>query len=165
MTEFKCNDCGKEFSTKEALEMHNQSKHYGAPSGVKKLKNVDKKKMRNWVIVIAVIVIIAGVSYYLAFKPETQGNYDEFAKCLTENNVTMFGAYWCPHCKDQKKLFGNSWQYVNYVECSLPNAAGTTEECIKEGIDGYPTWEINSTKVGGLLTLQQLSDRTNCTLP
>ncbi len=160
MTEFKCGKCGKDFTSKDALDMHNQSKHYEAPK-----VPINKKKIKTWTIFIVIILIIAGVAYYLAFKPETQGNYDEFAKCLSENNATMFGAYWCPHCKDQKKLFGNSWQYVNYVECSLPNAAGTTEECIKEGIDGYPTWEINGTKVGGILTLQQLSDRTGCPLP
>ena len=30
----------------------------------------------------------------------------KFAKYLNENNIVMYSAYWCPHCHDQKQLFG-----------------------------------------------------------
>ena len=30
----------------------------------------------------------------------------KFAKFLNENNIVMYSAYWCPHCHDQKQLFG-----------------------------------------------------------
>ena len=35
----------------------------------------------------------------------------------------MYGAYWCPHCQAQKKVFGESFQYVPYVECTQQNRA------------------------------------------
>ncbi|MEM3067360.1 MAG: hypothetical protein QXX91_01750 [Thermoplasmata archaeon] len=163
MTEqFRCEICNRNFINKEALDMHNNSKHYNKSSPY--VSHTNKRKIRNWIIFLVAILIVAGLAYVLAFNSDKK-DYTEFAKCLTENNVKMYGAYWCSHCKDQKKMFGKSWQYVNYVECSLPNAAGQKEECIKEGIDGYPTWDFNGTKVGGILTLEQLSDKTGCTLP
>ena len=30
----------------------------------------------------------------------------KFAEFLRENNIVMYSAYWCPHCHDQKQLFG-----------------------------------------------------------
>ena len=64
---------------------------------------------------------------------------DAFAKCLTAKGLTMYGAEWCPHCKDQKALFGDSFKYVNYVECPQ-----NTNLCLAKGIQGYPTWIVES---------------------
>jgi len=52
---------------------------------------------------------------------------------------------------------------VTYIECSLPNAAGQTAECSAAGIQGYPTWEFgDGSRISGTLTLERLSDITNC---
>lgn len=91
--------------------------------------------------------------------------YDDFAKCLTENGVVMYGAYWCPHCQNQKKMFGDSWHHVTYVECSLPNKAGQTKECQEKGIKGYPTWDIRGEFHSGELSFEKLSELTGCKLP
>jgi len=73
---------------------------------------------------------------------------DAFAKCLTSKGLTMYGAVWCPHCKDQKALFGDSFKYVNYVECP-----DNTELCLAKGIQGYPTWIVeNSTSTAQVST-------------
>lgn len=69
--------------------------------------------------------------------------YDSFAKCLTEKGVKMYGAYWCGHCANQKKAFGESFKYVNYIECADENNRNIQlEVCVKAGIEGYPTWEF-----------------------
>lgn len=94
------------------------------------------------------------------------GRYDAFAKCLSDAGVKMYGAYWCPHCKNQKDAFGSSWKFVDSVECSLPNRAGQTELCSKEGIKGYPTWEFkDGERAEGELSMQQLSAKSGCSLP
>ena|SRR3989344_7537978 len=65
---------------------------------------------------------------------------DNFAKCLTEKGFVMYGAYWCPHCQNQKLAFGDSFKYIKYIEC--------TEEvklCIDKNIKGYPTWLLGAT--------------------
>ena len=93
------------------------------------------------------------------------GRYDNFAQCLTDNGVKMYGAYWCPHCANQKELFGDSFDYVDYIECSLPNKGGQTEVCKQAGIKAYPTWEFqDDTRIEGELSLEQLSQKTNCKL-
>jgi hypothetical protein len=121
-----------------------------------------KIKLR-YVIVIFVILFV-GITT-VAFLNPAEGKYDEFAKCLSENDVTMYGAYWCPHCNAQKQMFGNSWSQVNYVECSLPNKAGQTQECTESGIKSYPTWEFqNSLRIEGEMPLEKISSLSGCNL-
>ena len=160
MSEFKCTHCNQEFSTKEALDMHNNAKHYQAP----KMK-VNKRKVKNWGIFIGIVILIALGAYGLTWNQNRPGPYDDFAQCLTDNGVKMFGAYWCPHCQDQKKLFGRSFAKINYVECSLPNQGGQNQLCNDEGIESYPTWQFSDgTRQTGVVTLQQLSEKNGCEL-
>ena len=112
-------------------------------------------------ILVTGIVIVSGC----AANNKGTGRYDDFAKCLTEQGAKFYGAYWCPHCENQKGMFGNSIDYVNYIECSLPNRAGQTEECIQAGIKSYPTWEFQDGKrVEGVMSFEQLSQNSGCGL-
>ena len=116
---------------------------------------------------IIIVIILLGFIGFNITKNTTKApsKYDSFAKCLTDNGVKMYGAYWCPHCNNQKELFGNSWQYVTYIECSLPNKAGQTQMCNQAGIKAYPTWEFQDGKrLEGELTFAQLSQYSNCHL-
>lgn len=95
----------------------------------------------------------------------TSSNYDDFAKCLAEKNVKMYGAFWCPHCANQKEIFGGSFQYVNYIECSLPDRSGQTEICKTANIKSYPTWEFSdNSRQEGEMQLSQLSRISGCQL-
>jgi len=95
----------------------------------------------------------------LAGCSDKQGKYDSFAQCLTEKGVTMYGTEWCPHCKNQKKMFGSSFKYIDYVDCDL--RAG---DCIKAGVERYPTWEINGTRHEGVMPLYRLASLSKCRL-
>lgn len=68
---------------------------------------------------------------------------DTFAQCLTEAGMTFYGAYWCPHCQDQKAMFGESLQYVNYVECDAGGENAQPEACVAAGVEYYPTWILD----------------------
>ncbi len=72
---------------------------------------------------------------------------------------TMYGAYWCPHCEEQKAEFGPAFSRVPYVECS-PNGPGTpqTPECTEKGIESYPTWIINGEVIRGRQSLEDLAE-------
>ncbi len=35
----------------------------------------------------------------------SSGDYSNLTFCLAEKKVVMFGASWCPHCAEQKKMF------------------------------------------------------------
>lgn len=70
----------------------------------------------------------------------------ELAKLLKSKGVTMYGAYWCPHCSRQKELFGaQAWSQMNYVECS-PKGYGFAGMC--KDVDGYPTFRNDNNNKG-----------------
>ncbi len=102
--------------------------------------------------------------------PTSPGKYDVFAQCLKDKGATFYGAFWCPHCQAQKKLFGSSAHLLPYVECSTPDASGQTQVCIDKKITSYPTWELKDgtrlpTENGAGITLETLAAKTSCELP
>lgn len=112
---------------------------------------------------MAVLLAVAAVAYYLT----TPGKYDSFATCLTENQVVMYGAFWCPHCKEQKADFGKAFKRITYVECAEPgNPNLQTQACKDAGINSYPTWEFSDgTQQSGKLSMEYLSQKSGCPLP
>jgi hypothetical protein len=95
-----------------------------------------------------------------------QEKLDAFAKCLTKKNVIMYGSTLCPHCDDQKKLFGDSFKQIHYVECSPMGPTNEYNACKFAQVRYTPTWIIsNGERLVGIQTLKQLSDKTGCTLP
>ena len=54
----------------------------------------------------------------------------------------MYGAYWCPHCADQKEVFGRSFDYVPYIECGIPGSREEAPACNQVGIKHFPTWQF-----------------------
>lgn len=90
---------------------------------------------------------------------------DSFAKCLTTKKATMYGSVLCGHCDDQKKMFGSSFEYVKYVECSVPFSREVTPACKAAGIRYTPTWIFaDGERLEGVQTLDKLSKETGCPL-
>lgn len=116
------------------------------------------------IAIVIVILAIIGISFYLYFMTSTPIVTVEFAKCLTIKNATFYGSYQCSHCTEQKQLFGDTMQYINYVECGPLGAPPTNQACIQAGIESYPTWIINNTKYVGFRQLSELSQITGCSL-
>jgi len=87
------------------------------------------------------------------------GKYDTFAQCLNEKGATMYGTEWCSHCKNQKALFGNSFQYIDYVDCDK-----NKNECLRNGVKGYPTWIIDGESYPGEQQLYKLASLAGCEL-
>lgn len=81
------------------------------------------------------------------------------AQHLTQIGAKEYGAYWCPHCYEQKQLFGKeAAALLNYIECD-PNGKNAQPQLCKEAkIEGYPTWEINGKKYPGAYPLEKLAD-------
>lgn len=93
--------------------------------------------------------------------------YDSFAKCLTEKGVKMYGAFWCSHCKAQKEAFGSSFQYINYIECTVGGQQNSFAQVCKDaGIEGYPTWKfLDGTVKAGEVPMSELAKISGCALP
>lgn len=113
-------------------------------------------------LVIAVVAVLGGIValfYYSA--PPSSGAYDEFAQCLTDKGAVMYGTKTCPYCAKQKQMFGDSFKYVNYVECTVE-----TQKCIADGIESVPLWTFaDGERLEGLQQLETLAQKTSCTPP
>ena len=94
-------------------------------------------------------------------KPDSR---TPLAECLTQKGVKMFGAYWCPHCIAQKKLFGTAFSKISYIECAVPgDPQQQTQACKDKNITGYPTWIFpDESRVSGEQTLEHLAQRVDC---
>ncbi|MEM9978571.1 MAG: vitamin K epoxide reductase family protein [Cyanobacteria bacterium P01_D01_bin.2] len=82
------------------------------------------------------------------------------AQHLTDIDAKMYGAYWCPHCFDQKQLFGQeAKKYMPYVECAPDGSGSQTALCqsVPE-VTGFPTWEVNGEFLAGTQTLMTLAE-------
>lgn len=125
---------------------------------------VSRSILITGIVVAIAILVIVGFNIIRKATEEPE-EYDIFAKCLSDKDIKIYGAYWCPHCKSQKEMFGKSWKYINYIECSLPNRAGQKIVCNEAGIKAYPTWEFQDGKrIEGELSLEELSQYSNCSL-
>ncbi len=123
----------------------------------------------TYVYIGLVVLIIVGLIVVRNTSSSVEENrvtkYDSFAQCITDAGAKFYGAYWCPHCKDQKELFDNSAK-IPYIECSTPNGQGQLPICIDAGITGYPTWVYGDGSIeNGNQTLEQIAEKTACELP
>src|SRR5579859_3589689 len=112
-----------------------------------------------------VLLLFAGA--YLAGRYYHNHKYDRFAQCLASKQAKMYGLYWCPHCADQKAMFGASFRYVPYVECAIKGSPKElAPECKVAGVRLFPSWQFGMDPPHeGVLSLQVLSQKTGCSLP
>jgi hypothetical protein len=135
-----------------------------AKQQVARERSMKRMKTLTWSL-IAVAVVIS-IFIYVQSLPPPLGKYDAFAKCIANTSTTFYGAFWCPHCHNQKGEFGSAAQYLPYVECSLPDQSGQTQACIDKGIQTYPTWYFpDGSSTTGEMSLETLAQKTGCALP
>ena len=86
----------------------------------------------------------------------------ELAKHLTAVGAKKYGAFWCPHCFEQKQLFGEqAFDEVTYIECAEEGKDPQPQVCSAAGIRSFPTWEIDGEFYPGIKTPEELADLTN----
>lgn len=132
-------------------------------------------------ILLIIGIIIAGAATYLNKSAKPGGimtinptispsptaspsseykNLDDFAKCLTQKEVKFYGAWWCPHCRNQKAEFGDSMKYVDYIECEKTpgvSQGDIVQTCTDAKIEAFPTWIFpDGTKQLGELPLEKI---------
>lgn len=81
----------------------------------------------------------------------------DLARHLTDSGAKMYGAYWCPHCQEQKKTFGDAFHEVDYVECDPGGENPRTQLCLDANIEAFPTWIIDGEHHLGVHSLQELA--------
>ncbi len=120
---------------------------------------------KNLWVAAAVLVAVLLIGMW-AFQTQIPNAYTPFASCLKERGVLFYGAFWCPHCVEQKKMFGSAAKALPYVECSTPNGQGQIPLCVEKNIDTYPTWSFaDGSMQKGVLSFEALAEKSGCQLP
>ena len=129
---------------------------------------VTPKRGPKWLWLGVAMIVLAGAwsAYYFLYYRRDVSTLDGFAQCLTAKGAKMYGAWWCPHCAEQKEMFGLAFHYVNYVECSEPGLRTENDACKQAGIKNFPTWQYpDGSRTEGNQPLSTLSEKTGCALP
>lgn len=91
------------------------------------------------------------------------------ANHLVKVGAKEYVAFWCPHCHEQKLLFGKqAYQILNdniMVECAPESPKAKLDLCKAAKITGYPTWVINGKQYSGVQNLSELAKITGYTGP
>ncbi len=134
--------------------------------------------MKKAVVVILVLVAIGALVFYLmqdSNEVEENGNVksagenvemkvatdDEFAQCLADAGMIIYGSSTCPACQALVNQFGG---YDNvapvYVECN-----DDVQRCTDEMQTGYvPEVQINGELFSGNRSVEAFAQETGCEL-
>ncbi|PQO44692.1 peptidylprolyl isomerase [Blastopirellula marina] len=110
-------------------------------------------------------VELEGENLFINGQVYTNVDLVALAKAITDSGAKFYGAVWCPHCTEQKELFGDGGEYLPFIEVTNPdrtlNDLGTSLSITK-----LPTWVFaNGTRVEGTLTISQLVQYTGVAVP
>ncbi len=129
------------------------------------MENNKQNAIRIGIFALIIGIVIVGMSL-IAGGAEVSTKYDGFAQCLSDKGAKFYGAFWCPHCQDQKKAFGGSAKLLPYTECSTADGKVQNALCTDAGVASYPTWEFaDGTRSTGFQSLEVLAAKTGCELP
>ena len=110
-------------------------------------------------------VIVISLFHVETSKRTARGPEDPYRRALAErladSGALFYGASWCPHCQEQKGLFGASQDRLPYIECSPGGPRGApASECLKAGVQTYPTWVFpDGSRVTAVISLRELAER------
>jgi uncharacterized membrane protein len=86
------------------------------------------------------------------------------ARHLTQSGAKEYIAWWCPHCHEQKLLFGKeAYKEITHVECAEGGIDPRPDLCKTAKIESFPTWEIKGKLYPGVKSLNELADLTSYT--
>ncbi|MEM7555034.1 MAG: vitamin K epoxide reductase family protein [Cyanobacteria bacterium P01_A01_bin.84] len=83
----------------------------------------------------------------------------QLAKHLKEIGAKKYAAWSCPHCYEQKQLFGEeAAKELDIIECQPRGVDPKPEQCQAAKIPGFPTWIIKGQQYSGVQSLNKLAD-------
>ncbi|HEY7435052.1 MAG TPA: vitamin K epoxide reductase family protein [Methylomirabilota bacterium] len=107
----------------------------------------------------AAVLVPLGAAFIYAMPAGGGSGFEgALARHLREKGAVMYGAYWCPHCAEQKALFGEAAKDVPYVECAKDGINARPDLCEQAGVKSFPTWVLGTERREGTQSLQALAD-------
>lgn len=164
--EYKCEECNRNFNSKGSLDQHNSMKHSNQNDQNNRNDQTNQKNNKNekgkisfkkYFIWTAVILIVVLIGLSINAQGKKPGKFDEFAKCLTDKGIIVYGNDYCSYTTKQLGFFGKSQKILNYVKC-IDNEA----LCNEKGVDITPTWEIGGVMYSGVKTFEALAGYSGC---
>lgn len=125
-------------------------------------KSVVGNESRRWLMHSGLTVLIALAALHLYYSdllaPREDPQLQALASHLQDSGAKFYGAFWCPTCQEQKRLFGASAKRLPYVECSPDGRKGLlVRACVEANVTGYPTWVIRGRRYQQMLSLEELT--------
>lgn len=122
-------------------------------------------KSKKWIVAIIILNLIPLILFNV-WQGEKE-NYDKLAKCMTEKGVNMYGSFRCGVCAKTRSMFGESFQYVNEIECHPQGYNPQTELCLEKKLEGTPTWILEKDgeeikRNTGFMNIEELKEFSGC---
>ena len=129
---------------------------------LKKFEFIDLKLWAGLAIVLSLLVLVV----FNVFGGPVE-NHTELAKCITENDVTMYGSFRCGVCAKTRSMFGDAFEHIVEIECHPQGEHSEWELCQEKQISGTPTWikEVDGVEVAreiGFLSISELREFSGC---
>ncbi len=108
------------------------------------------------------VLVPFGAAFIFAMPSQVGGGSEAaLARHLRDSGAIMYGAYWCPHCQEQKALFGDAAHDLPYVECDPNGVNPRPDLCEKAGVKAFPTWVIGGQRREGVQSLSALAEASH----
>jgi len=123
--------------------------------------SLERRQWQRWLSTTGAAVVISLGGLHLSYSdwlaPREDPQLQALAEHLQRIDAQFYGAYWCPACQEQKRLFGSSAKRLPFVECAPNGSKGlTSRACIEENISSYPTWIIRGRRYQQILSTEEL---------
>jgi len=110
----------------------------------------------------SVVVVALLFMHFSGYFSPAAGPEKPYLKALAihlrDSGARFYGAYWCPHCREQKELFEASADRLPYVECTPEGRTGPLNfTCVANEVKDFPTWIIDGRRYVGLVSVDQLA--------
>lgn len=112
------------------------------------------------ITLIALVLVLVFVFWPKATVSKTDNDLKAFAACLTAKGITLYGVDTCESCQNQKKIFGATFDQINYINCDFQQKA-----CQEKGFEIYPAWVYKQQVLFGFQTFANLAQLTGCSSP
>ena len=106
---------------------------------------------------LIILLLTAVILALLLFLPRTAVSKKSLGQCLAKKGAVLYGVDSCVNCQNQKRLFGEDFRNVIYVNCEF-NAV----ICQDKGITIYPVWALDNKVLLGTQPLAELAKFAGC---
>ena len=86
---------------------------------------------KTFIASVFIILVLVIIGILIANSPKAQAKKEareSFATCIKDSGAIFYGAFWCPHCQNQKAMLKQSAKTRPYVECSTADGQNMPKE-------------------------------------